>query len=190
MVLKEGYKNLLIGATVTIVLLPINSLAATIALLYTLFNFYIFRDPHIDIYNNEDIILSPVDGTVSAVDHKNGKAKIFIDISLCNKHTVLSPINSNIKITKRQNGLNLDPNTYKGSLLNEQIKFKFNDKLKLKLIGGFFNSAFSYTKKEKVEQGEKIAVFTNGTAILTIDNSFNLKVKSGDKLKSGQTAIA
>ncbi|MEA3290520.1 MAG: hypothetical protein U9Q04_10120 [Campylobacterota bacterium] len=190
MILKEGYFQLTIGVIATLILSTICSLASFVALIYTLFIVYIFRNPNRNIFKNSSNILSPVDGTVEAIDHKSGKTKIYINISLCDQHTLRSPIDTELKITKVQNGLNLDPYTFKGSKLNEQIKFKFNDKLKLKLIGGFFNSAFSYTKKHNIEQGEPIAIITNGLAILTIDNSYDLKIKLSDKLISGQTLIA
>ena len=97
-------------------------------------------------------------------------------------------MNSNVKIRNHQYGLNLDPNSYKANILNEQISFKFNN-LKLKLIAGICSPKIDFENNAEVKQGDPIAVFIDGIAIITIKEDSNLVIKLGDKLKAGQTVI-
>lgn len=133
-------------------------------------------------------ILSPVSGKIEAIDYIDDHIKIYCKTNICNSFVVKSPATSKIQILDFQNGLNLKVNSYKASLLNEQVTYKF-DNFTLKLIGGFCNANFKFTKKENVMQGEKLATLLDGMAILSINNTYDVNVALNDKLVAGQTVL-
>ena len=188
-ILKQGYKPLVLLLILSIVLaLFISSFLSNIVLLLILFTLFIYRNPSRHIFENSTSILSPIDAKVIAIDYINGKQKIYCKVNLCNNHIVRAPQSGTIKINKYQHGLNLNPNSYKASILNEQIVIKFNN-LKLKLISGVCNHTIEYIDKSDIKQGGKIGLFLEGIAIITLKTSLPLMVKIGDKITAGQTII-
>jgi phosphatidylserine decarboxylase len=188
-VLKEGYKNIFIvfGVSLFIKLFVSNFLGCA-GMTLAIFLIYVYRDNYRHIFSNTQNILAPIDGTITAIDNTNGKYKIYCKVGILNNHVLRSPIDGELKVKKYKRGLNLNPNTYKASLYNEQIVLKF-DNLKLKLISGLCNHNMKRVKECKVSQGDKIAVFLDGLAIITIPKDNELMINVGDKLTSGQTIL-
>ena len=140
------------------------------------------------IFKNKNSILSPIDGKITAIDIVNGKRKIYCKVTPCNTHVVRAPSDTNIKIKNQKNGINLNPNSYKATILNEQITFKLSN-MKLKLISGICNTKIEYTENTTAEQGEPIAIFIDGLAIITLKENINIDLKIGDKLTAGQSIL-
>ena len=188
-ILAQGYKHIIIAFIIAMIIkLLISSFLGNIALIVTLFIVFAYRNPNRYIHENSYNILSPIDAVVTAIDYQDGKKNIYCKVNFCNTHIVRAPQDGEINVEKYQHGLNLNPNSYKSSLLNEQIIFKF-DSLKLKLISGICNPKIQYLKKIKVTQGENFALFFDGIAIISVDENKEIFVKIGDKIKSGQTMI-
>ncbi len=195
-IVKEGYKSIFVALVVTFILYILGcDFLGAIGVILTLLIVYIYRDTARYIYENSSNILSPIDGKVIAIDHKKHSCKIYVQVCLLNSHNILSPFNTTAKVKLKQYGTNLDPSSYKGSLLNEQIKIKFastdfEDKsIKLRLISGFFNPSISINIKENYQQGEKIGVFVNGIAEITLKD-LEPSVAINDRIKAGQTIIS
>ncbi len=187
--LEEGYKPLFLLIILAILLeLFISSFLTNIVLFLVLFVAFIYRNPVRHIFSNSKSILSPIDGKVIAIDYIHGKKKIYCKVNLCNTHVVRAPESGKIKIKRYQHGLNLNPNSYKANILNEQIVIKFNH-LKLKLISGICNQNIKCIDKLEVKQGEDIGLFLDGIAILTVKKESALMVNIGDKLTAAQTII-
>jgi phosphatidylserine decarboxylase len=179
---------------VTILLSFISDFLGGLFFLITLFALYIFRDTKKYIYENSESILSPVDGKIIAIDKVDNKFKIYCRVSLCDEHTVRAPFNSEVKVKKYQKGLNLDPNTPKAKILNEQITYKFTSEdkqmsLKLKLISGFFNIGIEKCENITLSQGESISFFIDGIAIISVKDDNKLLVEIGEKISSGQSIL-
>lgn len=188
-ILKEGYKPLALLLIIAIILeLFISDFLSNIVLIVFLFTLFIYRNPYRHIFENSNSILSPIDGQIIAIDYDNVEQKIYCKVNLCNNHILRAPQNGDIKIKKYQYGLNLNPNSYKANILNEQIVIKF-DNLKLKLISGICNTKIEYIEKENLKQGENIGLFLDGIAVMTVKNEDLLMVKIGDNLTAGQTII-
>ena len=133
-ILTQGYKYLISILIISLIFkLLISDILANLGFIIFLFVAFIYRNPHRQIFANKNSLLSPIDGTVTAIDFKDGKQIIYCKVTACNIAVVRSPENSSLKIKNYQNGLNLNPNSYKASILNEQVSFKF-DTMKLKLI--------------------------------------------------------
>ena len=149
---------------------------------------FIYRNPSRHIFENSKSILSPIDGKIIAIDCVDGKQKIYCKVNLCNNHILRAPQSGNFKIKKYHHGLNLNPNSYKANILNEQITIKFKN-LKLKLISGICNQTIEYSEKTEAMQGENIGLFLDGIAIMTVKENFSLMIDIGDKVTAGQTII-
>ncbi|MEA3497438.1 MAG: hypothetical protein U9R16_00130 [Campylobacterota bacterium] len=188
-ILAQGYKYIVSTLIVAIILSLLDfNILGTILFILTAFIAFTYRNPHRQVFANSNNVLSPIDGTVTAIDLKNGKQIIYCKVTPCDTAVVRAPIDSSLKIESYQNGLNLNPNSYKANLLNEQITFIF-DNIKLKLISGLCNPKIKHTDSKNIKQGDSIALFIDGLAIITIQENQNLLVKIGDKLKSAQTII-
>jgi len=189
LILPEGLKIITITFVIALVLmLFISDCLGYIGLLIGTAMLYIYRDTYRHIFTNTQSVLAPIDSTVSAIDCVNGKYKIYCKVNLCNNHVFRAPTDGEVKIKKYKRGLNLNPNTYKASLYNEQIVLKFSD-LKVKLISGLCNHKMKRVKESTVSQGDKISVFLDGLVIITIPKDKEVLINIGDKLTSGQTIL-
>jgi len=189
LILSEGYKTITITFVVAIALmLFISDCLGYIGLLIGLALLFIYRDSNRHIFKNTTSVLAPIDSTVSAIDHVNGKYKIYCKVSLCNNHILRAPVDADVKIKKYRRGLNLNPNSYKASLYNEQTVLKFSD-IKIKLISGLCNHKMKRVKECSVSQGDKISVFLDGLVVITVPENYELTLKIGDKLTSGQSIL-
>jgi len=166
-----------------------------IFIILTLVLIYVYRDTSRHVYENNKSLLSPIDGKVLAIDTVDGKYKLYIKVTPCNNHNVRAPFDGSIDILNMQYGVNLNPNTPKGQLLNEQIELEFiaNDNAKtslhMKLFSGLCNPKIELKDGlEQTIQGEKIGFFIDGLAILTIDKKPLVNI--GDKLKASQSILS
>ena len=188
-ILTQGYKYIIAIFIVAIITSLLDlEIISTILYIITIFALFIFRNPNRVIFKNENAILSPIDCTVSAIDIVDGDKVIYCKVSPCDTHIVRSPSDTVIEIKNKRNGLNLNPNSFKANILNEQMTFVFTN-MKLKLISGICNPRIEYTEDTNALQGEQIAIFIDGLAVITIDNNIELDVNIGDKLTAGQSVL-
>jgi phosphatidylserine decarboxylase len=186
----QGIRPIIFSFLVTLFFyIFISSFLGNLGFIITLLLIYIYRDTSANIvFKNKENILSPIDGKVFAIDNSNGKQKIYIKVNLCNGHNIKAPQDGEVKIKNYKCGLNLNPNSYKGSLLNEQVTMKF-DNLKVKFISGICNSKIYFTQDSNVSQGDTVGLFLEGNAIITPKKQTSLEVKIGDKVIAGQSIL-
>ena len=188
-ILPEGYKKIVTVFAVSIFLLFfVYDCFGYWGMLLGFFLMFVYRDTYRHVFKNTDTILAPIDSTITAIDNVNGKCKIYCKVSICNNHVLRAPIDAELKMKKYRCGLNLNPNTYKASLYNEQIVLKFDD-IKLKLISGLCNNKMKRFKEVEVSQGDKIGIFLDGIVVITVSSKHDILVNIGDKLTSGQTVL-
>lgn len=188
-ILKEGYKYIAITFILALVVkLLICNFLGNLGLLLTIFMLFMYRNPMRDIFTTEHSILAPIDGTIKAIDYKNGKQIIYCDVNLCDTHILRAPLSGKIKVKSYINGLNLSSNSYKAKQLNEQAIIKFHN-LKIKLLSGVCNSKILLDDKSEIKQGERFGLFFMGSVIIEPKKEIELSVKIGDKIKAGQTLI-
>jgi len=189
LILPEGYKAITITFVIAIALMIfISDCLAYIGFVIGLVLIFIYRDSSRHIFKNTSSVLAPIDGTVSAIDHENGKYKIYCKVGLCDNHILRAPIDADVKVKKYRRGLNLNPNSYKASLYNEQTVLKFSD-IKIKLVSGLCNHKMKRVKECNVSQGDQISVFLDGLVVITVPENYDLIIKIGDKLTSGQSIL-
>lgn len=154
-----------------------------------LFLTYLYRYKYIDFKAlKEDEIISPISGTISAIDVKDFKKSIYIDVSLLDSHILRSLESGSCDITIKR-GLNLFLTSFKSKVLNEHAKLEYTNS-SMELYSSICNPSIEISKSKNFHKGEKIGVFLQGEVIVTINKEFDTVVKIGDKLISGQTLLA
>jgi len=189
LILKEGYKGIgIVFAAAVFLEIFISDCLGSIGFLLGVFMIYIYRGTTRHLFLNTQSVLAPIDSVVTAIDHVNGKYKVYCKVGLLDNHIVRAPLSTTMKIKKYKRGLNLNVNSYKASLYNEQVVLKFDD-IKVKLISGLCNIKIKRMYESNVSQGDKISVFIDGLVIITISDGNDLLIKIGDKLTAGQTIL-
>ena len=130
------------------------------------------------------IIISPVNGEIEAIDYIQNKIKVYINVAMLSNLKAVAPQDSTMKILKFQRGLNLDPNSYKGTLLNEQISLQF-DNCQIDFISGLCNKSINFIKKDNVYRTEKLGSFWQGLVVVTLDKDIQLNISLGEKINLG-----
>lgn len=188
-ILGEGYRKIIITFLISIFfILFIYDCLGYIGIIVGFFLLFVYRNTYRHIFKNTQSVLAPIDSTVTAIDYTNGKCKIYCKVSLCNNHVLRAPIDCEVKVKKFTRGLNLNPNSHKASLYNEQTVLKFSD-IKIKLISGLCNHKMKRVKECTVSQGDKVSVFLDGLVVISIPSQTDLMINIGDKLTSGQTIL-
>ena len=175
-------------------------LSAVFFLLFV-FCFYFFRDPVRNIGKDENIILSPADGTVFEISETDEphfiktRAKIVkIFLSVFNVHLQRAPIAGEIKFIKIQDGLVLKANHPDASEKNKQNLVGIRGKIPVlvKQIAGIIAQRCDLWVKmdQKIGQGDKIGVIHFGSQVdIYMPLDTEIKVKNGDKVAGGLTVI-
>lgn len=211
---KEGRK---IIAFVAILMLTIdaitllftnNSILQTVILvlsaLILLFVMRFFRIPNRIHIPEENIVFSPADGEVVAVEErfeneylKKKCMQISVFMSVWNIHINWFPFNGEISYSKYHPGKFLIARHPKSSELNERnsivIKTDNKTEILVRQIAGFVaRRIVSYaTLNKKVSAGEEIGFIKFGSRVdifLPLDS--NILVKPGDKVKGTITKLA
>lgn len=187
---KEGQKSILITFGVMIVFIMLEcGLLTFLSFVLMLSLMYIYRYKYIDYrIFREDDYYAPISGKVSAIDVKNFKKSIYIDVNLCNSHILRNLESGNCKLTIKR-GLNLFLSTLKAKKLNENAKFEYTNST-MELFSSLYNPELNINIKENSLKGEKIGVFLQGQVIVTFNDDIETLVKIGDKVISGKTLIA
>jgi phosphatidylserine decarboxylase len=162
-----------------------------VLLLITLLLMYIYRNPERDIKRNDSEILSICDGTVNTIDVFENHTDIYINVSILDTHILRAPMDGDIKIVSKRFGLNLNPNSFLATKLNESLRLRFEN-LDIEFLSGFFNSKIHIDSQHNLIKGDKFGSFLNGIIKLRFEHNENIKlnVKIGDKLQAGKTIIA
>ena len=190
-VLEQGYKYIAVAFVIALLFdLFISDFIANIGYIITVVLVFVYRGSSRHIYENSSHILAPIDSSVIAIDHlKEEKSyKIYCKVTLCNNDIFYAPTDCSLKIESYKHGLNLNPNSYKASLLNGQIELDCGG-IEIKLISGVCNGKIDKFEQKDYKQGEMIGLFFDGLVIITIEEKENLEISIGDKLKGGQTVL-
>ena len=133
-------------------------------------------------------ILSPVDGTIMAIDIVHGEYSIYCDVGLFDGSSLLAPVDGSLNIKSIIRGINLSCDTYKARQLNQRAIVEFPH-VTLGFLGGVCSSKIKLDSKEEVKQCEKFGKFNNGVVLIKFSLQIDLTIQIGDKVKAGQTII-
>lgn len=154
--------------------------------------FYRYK-PHTKRYD-DNVIISPANGTVTYLEQKDNKINISIYINFFNNHTQIYPVNGLLlkKIYDNTGKFELANNARK-SRFNEKkihtIKMKNGGEVKVTQIAGFFPRRIVSTKKEneKVMAGEYLGIIKFGSRVdLEFDGDISkILIKEGQLINIG-----
>jgi phosphatidylserine decarboxylase len=166
------------------------------------FCFYFFRDPIRIITADENVILSPADGTVfeiSDVDEPlviKGRAKIVkIFLSVFNVHLQRAPISGKISYINKEGTKYLPANHPDACVKNVQNLIGIKNgqmSILVKQIAGIIAQRCDLWVKlnQDVVQGEKIGIIHFGSQVdIYFPEKIKLNVSVGNKVTAGITVI-
>lgn len=212
---KEGFKSLLIvtvglGAinAALMYFLPEMELLQNIVLLGSLVLFGLvlqfFRNPYVQITQNEQQIIAPADGKVVVIEDaeeneyfKDKRKQISIFMSPINVHVNRNPISGVVRYFKYHPGLFLVAWHPKSSTQNERttvvIENKAGKEILFRQVAGAVARRICWYVKETqiVQQGEEFGFIKFGSRVdlyLPLDAKINVEI--GQKTKGGQTVLA
>lgn len=187
---KEGHKSILIAFIAMLVFIILEcEVFVFVTFAITGFLLFTYRYKYIDIKSlNKDEIYAPISGKVSAIDVKDFKKSIHIDVGLLDSHILRALESSSVSIEYKR-GLNLSLGSLKARKLNETVIIK-SDNLTIQLISSICNNSIEVSSKKRYEKGEKIGVFIHGKVIVTLPSNTITDLKIGQELKDGMTVIA
>jgi len=202
-IISEGYP--FIGACFFLALLvgfSISPYVAVIPLVLMFYFCYFFRNPRREIAVDEDVILSPADGTVTDIvpmemDEfvKEPCNKVVIFMSVFNVHVNRSPINGKIKLQKYFCGrfrpaykdtVGFENEHHVLGIENERIR------ISVKQIAGILaRRIVSYvTLDDELKQGELYGMIKFGSCLeVVMPKNVEIAVTKGQKVAGGQTIL-
>lgn len=186
---KEGQKSVLFAfiAMLVFILGGCGFLAFTSFVLILIFVF-VYRNNTLKNHSKKSDIVAPISGTVSAIDVKDNKKHIYIDVSICDTHILRSLEDGEYKVSY-QRGLNLVLSTFKAKLLNEKTTVAFENS-SMQLISSMCNPKVEINQNSSLQVSERIGSFLQGQVIVTLNSELVPLVKIGDKLQSGITVLS
>ena len=204
---QEGYKFLAISVVVTLILWSISDFFGFIFTLITIWVYYFFRDPERTIINDNNYLVSPADGLVSAVTEIKGpielglenktftRVSIFMNVFNC--HVNRSPSKGKIEDIFYKPGKFLNASLDKASEENERNYFKITDNktedgIVVVQIAGLIARRIvtQKQKNQEVNQGDRIGMIRFGSRVDLYFNKRKTMVKVGQNVIAGESLIA
>lgn len=171
---------------------------------FSVFNIFFFRDPDRNIPRNPDYILSPADGKIIQItrvqenDFFNTQvSRVSIFLSLFNVHINRAPISGKVNFFRYVRGSFLPAFRKDASTENEQTVIGVIDKEDRKVmftqIAGVVARRIECMLREgyQTNAGDRIGMIRYGSRVdvYFLDESVELRVKLGDKVKGGESII-
>ncbi len=204
---QEGYKFLAISVVITLILWLISDFFGFIFTFITIWVYYFFRDPERIIINDDNYLVSPADGTISAITEIKGpvelglenktftRVSIFMNVFNC--HVNRSPLKGKIEDIFYKPGKFLNASLDKASEENERNYFKIkdnktNDDIVVVQIAGLIARRIvaQTEKKQEVNQGDRIGIIRFGSRVDLYFNKRKIMVKAGQGVIAGESLIA
>ena len=204
---QEGYKFLVISIVLTLILWSISDFFGFIFTLITIWVYYFFRDPERTIIDDENYLVSPADGRISAIQEINGpvelgldnkkftRVSIFMNVFDC--HVNRAPSNGEIQDIFYKPGKFLNASLDKASEENERNYFKIKDNkttdsIVVVQIAGLIARRIitQVNKKQTVIQGQRLGMIRFGSRVDIYFSQRKTMVKVGQSVIAGESLIA
>ena len=204
---QEGYKFLVISVILTLILWSISDFFGFIFTLITIWVYYFFRDPERTIIDDDNYLVSPADGLVTAIKEVKGpielglESKTFIRVSIFmnvfNCHVNRSPSTGKIDDIFYKPGKFLNASLDKASEENERNYYKIKSKnsgdeiVVVQIAGLIARRIVSQTEKnQEIKQGQRIGMIRFGSRVDLYFNNRKIMVKVGQDVTAGESLIA
>jgi len=204
---QEGYKFLVISGVLTLILWSISDFFGFIFTLITIWVYYFFRDPERSIIEDENYLVSPADGRISAIQEINGpvelgldnkkftRVSIFMNVFDC--HVNRAPSNGEIQDIFYKPGRFLNASLDKASEENERNYFKIKDNktdnpiVVVQIAGLIARRIVTQVKKSQtVIQGQRLGMIRFGSRVDVYYSQRKTMVKVGQSVIAGESLIA
>ena len=203
----EGYRFLAISSVITLILWVMSNFFGIVFAIITIWVYYFFRDTDRTIIQDDNFLVSPADGIISAIKEVNGpielglesetftRVSIFMNIFNC--HVNRSPLSGKIEDIFYKPGKFLNASLDKASEENERNYFKIrNNKSQEKIVivqiaGLIARRIVAQTEKnQEINQGERIGMIRFGSRVDLYFNKRKIMVKVGQNVIAGESLIA
>ena len=186
-----------------LIALAANLFLGIFLLAFAAFIAFFFRDPEITIRLSDKTVLSPADGCVTNIALCNSDpamnescSKISIYLSLFNVHINRAPIGGRVESIIYSPGkfhfafnknISADSENNLITITNNQTKIMVRQ-----IAGKLVRRIRCYCKKmDLLKQGDRIGIIEFGSCVqIYIPRNFKIKVKTGEKIKGGETTLA
>ena len=204
---QEGYKFLAISIIITLILWSISDFFGFIFVLITIWVYYFFRDPERTIINDDNYLVSPADGLISAITETKGpvelgmqnktftRVSVFMNVFNC--HVNRSPSKGKIEDIFYKPGKFLNASLDKASEENERNYFKIKNSktdeeiVVVQIAGLIARRIITQTQKgQDVQQGDRIGMIRFGSRVDLYFNKRKIMVKVGQDVIAGESLIA
>jgi len=204
---QEGYKFLVISVVLTLILWSISDFFGFIFTLITIWVYYFFRDPERSIIEDENYLVSPADGRISAIQEINGpvelgldnkkftRVSIFMNVFDC--HVNRAPSNGEIQDIFYKPGRFLNASLDKASEENERNYFKIKDNktdnpiIVVQIAGLIARRIVTQVEKSQtVIQGQRLGMIRFGSRVDIYYSQRKTMVKVGQSVIAGESLIA
>ncbi len=200
---KEGHPFILAGAGCAVFFLIFDLLFLfMLALFFTIFAIYFFRNPNRHSSSDSNCVISPADGTIVYVGEalspisKSPSLKISIFMSVANVHVNRYPISGTVLETAYFPGKFLVASLDKASEQNERsallIEDGFGRRIEVVQIAGLVaRRIVSYANKgASVARGERLGLIRFGSRVdVYLPSGFSPEVVRREKVKAGATVL-
>lgn len=208
---KYGYSTLGIVSIIVFVMISLSFFVQNNYFRYTLiilpllllfFSLNFFRDPDRTPPKEDNVVVSPADGTVlfvkEVLENKyiNGKARqVSIFMSPLNVHVNRIPVTGKVEYVKYVEGKYIAAFEDKASEVNERSEFGINSKLGkvfFTQVAGFVARRIVYEIKESdsVQIGNRFGMIKFGSRVdVVVPQECIVKIKKDDKVTAGETVL-
>ena len=203
----EGYRFLAISGVITLILWVMSNFFGIVFAIITIWVYYFFRDPDRTIIQDDNFLVSPADGIISAIKDVNGpielglesktftRVSIFMNIFNC--HVNRSPLSGKIEDIFYKPGKFLNASLDKASEENERNYFKIkNNKSQEEIVivqiaGLIARRIVTQTEKnQEINQGERVGMIRFGSRVDLYFENYELMVQLNQTTVAGETIIA
>jgi phosphatidylserine decarboxylase len=201
---REGYPFIAFSAFIALILALIEyEMLALIALVLTGFVLYFFRDPERITPDDDDAFVAPADGRVILVEKifddrfvSEHVYKISIFMSIFDVHVNRVPFTGEVEKIQYTPGSFYSANTDQGGLSNEHcgitLSTKKNFRYAIVQVAGLLarNIVCWVEKDDTLERGTRFGMIRFGSRVdVYLPQNIQVEVRSGQKVKSGETVI-
>jgi len=204
---KEGYKFLAISIIATFIVLLFSKFLGLLLIVTTVWIYYFFRDPERFSINDDDFLVSPADGLVTAITEQSGpielqqenitytKVSIFMNVFNC--HVNRTPLSGKVEEINYKSGKFLNASLDKASEENERNYYKIKcnktgEEIIIVQIAGLIARRIVCEVKQgqDIKQGERIGMIRFGSKVDIYFKNKKVLVKKGQNVIAGESLIA
>ena len=204
---KEGYKFLAISIIATFFILLFSKFFGLIFVVITIWVYYFFRDPERYSINDDNYLVSPADGLVTAISEQRGpielqlenttftKVSIFMNVFNC--HVNRTPLSGEVIEINYKPGKFLNASLDKASEENERNYYKIKcaitgeDVIIVQIAGLIARRIVCEVEQgQKLKQGERVGMIRFGSRVDIYFKNKKTLVQIGQNVVAGESLLA